>query len=131
MSTETTETTAALHVIGARIREARAAADLTQDDLADVLGVTQTCVSYWEAARRDLGVTDLLRVADALEVPAASLLPDEHQDLFAPAPGGQWLHIAFMGRVELTGYVTEITLGGELVFHVDLPDKLWGGNPLA
>lgn len=45
--------------------------------------------------------------------------------------GGQWLSIAFMGHVELTGYVTEITLGGQAAFHVDLPEKLWGGNPMA
>jgi len=44
---------------------------------------------------------------------------------------GQWLSIAFMGHVALTGYVTEITLGGQPAFHVDLPDKLWGGNPMA
>lgn len=44
---------------------------------------------------------------------------------------GQWLTIAFMGHVELTGYVTEITLGGQPAFHVDLPEKLWGGNPMA
>ena len=45
--------------------------------------------------------------------------------------GGQWMHIAFLGHVELTGYVTEITLGGQAAFRVDLPDKLWGGNPMA
>lgn len=129
--TTTDETLAALYVIGARIREARAAAELTQDDLAEVLKVTQTAVSYWETARRALGVTDLLRIADALEIPAAALLPDEHQDLFVSAPGGQWLHIAFMGHVELTGYVTEVALGGEPGYHIDLPDKIWGGSPLA
>lgn len=45
--------------------------------------------------------------------------------------GGQWMRIAFMGHVELTGYVTEVTIGGQAAFHVDLPEKLWGGNPLA
>ena len=44
---------------------------------------------------------------------------------------GQWLSIAFMGHVELTGYVTEISLGGQPAFHIDLPDKLWGRNPMA
>lgn len=46
-------------------------------------------------------------------------------------PDGQWLQIAFLGHVELTGYVTEITLGGQPAFHIDLPEKLWGGNPMA
>lgn len=46
-------------------------------------------------------------------------------------PDGQWLLISFMGHVELTGWVTEITLGAQPAFHVDLPDKLWGANPMA
>lgn len=44
---------------------------------------------------------------------------------------GQWLRIAFLGHVELTGYVTEVTIGGQAAFHVDLPEKIWGANPLA
>lgn len=44
---------------------------------------------------------------------------------------GQWMTIAFMGHVELTGYVTEITLAGHAAFHIDLPEKIWGGNPMA
>jgi len=48
-----------------------------------------------------------------------------------PAGDGQFMTIAFMGHNELTGYVTEITLGGEPGYHVDLPERLWGGNPLA
>lgn len=44
---------------------------------------------------------------------------------------GQFMTIAFMGHTELTGYVTEVTLGGEPGYHIDLPDRLWGGNPLA
>ena len=49
-----------------------------------------------------------------------------------PALGdGQFMAIAFMGHIEREGYVTEITLGGEPGYHVDLPDKLWGGNPYA
>lgn len=57
---------------------------------------------------------------------AADALPGR-----APDADGQWMTISFMGHVELTGYVTEITLGAQAAFHVDLPDKLWGGNPMA
>ena len=52
----------------------------------------------------------------------------------APEPvlsGGEWFQISFLGHVELTGYVTEITLGGQPAWHVDLPEKIWGGNELA
>jgi len=49
-----------------------------------------------------------------------------------PVPGdGQFMIIAFMGHTELTGYVTDITIGGEPGFRIDLPEKLWGGNELA
>lgn len=49
-----------------------------------------------------------------------------------PQPdGGQWMRIAFMGHVTLTGYVTVSEVGGHAVYHVDLPEKLWDGNPLA
>ena len=44
---------------------------------------------------------------------------------------GEWLCIAFMGHNEYTGYVTEIVRNGQPAYHVDLPEKLWGGNPLA
>jgi hypothetical protein len=44
---------------------------------------------------------------------------------------GEWLSIAFMGHNEYTGYVTEIVRNGQPAYHVDLPEKLWGANPLA
>ncbi len=46
-------------------------------------------------------------------------------------PEGEWYRIAFKGFVELTGFVTEVTVAGQPVFHVDLPEKIWGGNPMA
>src|SRR5205814_1591759 len=30
-----------------------------------------------------------------------------------------------------TGYVTQVTKHGQAAYHIDLPEKLWGGNPLA
>jgi len=49
-----------------------------------------------------------------------------------PAAGdGYFAEIAFMGRIEYTGYVTQVTKHGQAAYHIDLPEKLWGGNPLA
>jgi XRE family transcriptional regulator, regulator of sulfur utilization len=102
--------------VGVAIREARTAAGLTQKELADSLGVTQTAVSYWESARRDPGVTELLRIASALGVKAASLLPATHREL---APGR-------LARVEVKGFrdlgvvrVTESTLAGEAMLRAE------------
>ena len=49
----------------------------------------------------------------------------------ADEPDGAWLTIAFMGHNEYTGYVTEIVKNGQPAYRVDLPEKLWGGNPLS
>jgi len=61
----------------------------------------------------------------------------EPADLFpepAPpaAPAGYFAEIAFFGHIEHAGYVTEVTLhGGHAAYRIDLPEKIWGGNPLA
>ena len=39
--------------------------------------------------------------------------------------------IVFMGRIEYTGYVTQITKHGQPAYHIDLPGKPWGGHLLA
>jgi hypothetical protein len=49
----------------------------------------------------------------------------------AAGAGGQWMEIAFMGRREVLGYVTEVLVHGQPGYHIDLPEKVWGGNPLA
>lgn len=56
----------------------------------------------------------------------------EPEPAFTLAPGGYFATILFFGRIEHTGYVTEVTGHGSVAaYHVDLPDKVWGGNPLA
>jgi transcriptional regulator with XRE-family HTH domain len=122
---------ACLADVGDRIRAARENARLEQRALAATVGVSLRGVSRWEAGERDCGVAGLIRVAEACGVAASSLLPARHQETGADHGDGQWLQISFMGHVELTGYVTEITLGGQPAFHVDLPERLWGGNPMA
>jgi hypothetical protein len=49
-----------------------------------------------------------------------------------PEPqGGQWKRISFMGHTEYSGWVTEVTQHGQAAYRIDLPEKVWGGNPLA
>lgn len=73
-------------VVGIRVRAARERAGMTQEALAGKLGITQTAVSYWEAGKRDIGVADLERIAVALGIRAASLLPLPHQSHEASRP---------------------------------------------
>jgi hypothetical protein len=61
------------------------------------------------------------------ETPAAEVVTAD-----SPSEGdGEWLFIAFMGRIEYYGYVTEITRHGQPAYRIELPEKIWGGNPLA
>lgn len=49
-----------------------------------------------------------------------------------PAFGdGEFKRISFMGRITHTGLVTEIIKHGQPAYHIDLPERLWGGNPDA
>jgi transcriptional regulator with XRE-family HTH domain len=105
--------------LGMNIRAARQAAGMTQEDLAKAVDRTQTAVSYWEAGKRDPGTPDLLRIAVALGVSAASLLPDT-----APPPARGRL-----ARVEVKGFrdlgivrVTESTLAGEAMLRAETAD---------
>jgi len=122
--------------------------DLTGADaeLDSILDSTYVCTRVWEAWQyKTMAEDDFIPAAEAdvradliawrdAAVAAAPGKPGdeaEAEPASAVTGGGQFMFIAFMGRVELTGYVTEITLGGEPGFHIDLPGKLWGGNPLA
>src|SRR5262245_58026704 len=57
--------------VGARIRRAREQGGLTQGELGEAIGKTQTAVSYWESGRRSPDVDDVVAIADALDVEVA------------------------------------------------------------
>lgn len=62
--------------IGERVRHVRKAAGVTQEQLAGALGVTPTAVSYWENGKRSITPSIMVRVARALSVEVAALLPE-------------------------------------------------------
>ncbi|MFI5831120.1 helix-turn-helix transcriptional regulator [Streptomyces sp. NPDC051578] len=61
--------------LGNRIRDARLAADLTQEKLALLAGVDRTTLQKTEAGKTDPKFGQLLRLARALNVPAREFLP--------------------------------------------------------
>lgn len=61
--------------VARRIRETREKLGLSQAQLAERLGRTQTAVSLWESGRRTPGLDDLIEIADALGVDVTTLLP--------------------------------------------------------
>jgi transcriptional regulator with XRE-family HTH domain len=60
--------------IGLRIRTTRRAAGLSQMALGDRIGRDHKTISRWENALRAPDLTDLLLIADALDVPLADLV---------------------------------------------------------
>lgn len=60
--------------IGARIRAARLAADLTQERLGERIGRDYRTVLRWEYGQRVPDLNDLLLLADALGVPLPQLV---------------------------------------------------------
>lgn len=62
---------------GKRVRELRRASSLTQEGLARELGVSIFTVSRWEQGRSKPDIDGLYRLAHALGVKAADLLPGE------------------------------------------------------
>lgn len=54
--------------IGTRIRTTRHDRRLTQDELADKVGVSRSAVAQWETGRTGQITGNLSRIADALEI---------------------------------------------------------------
>jgi transcriptional regulator with XRE-family HTH domain len=63
--------------VGARIRVVRTRAGLTQERLAERLGVETLSVSRFETGRRGVSIPTLFRIADALGVRVQDLLDVE------------------------------------------------------
>ncbi len=61
---------------GQRVREARLAAGLTQEALAEATGLHPTFISNVERGYRVPTVATLLRLADGLDVPPGVLVDD-------------------------------------------------------
>lgn len=63
-----------LDVVARRVRERRIALNLTQQELADRAHLSRSYVSEVELGKRNLGLINLGKLADALAIPPAKLL---------------------------------------------------------
>ncbi len=66
--------TAYLQRLGLRVKVARTALRMTQDDLGVAAGLDRTYVSRVERGEHNVTVLTLIRIADVLGVPAGQLL---------------------------------------------------------
>jgi hypothetical protein len=76
-------------------------------------------------------VEALISAADAYAASEVTAALEIGQRIEKAHGEGQWKVITFFGHTEYTGWVTEITQHGQAAYRVDLPEKIWGGNPLA
>lgn len=74
-------TAAAAH-IGARINTARTARSMTADELAVASRIDSSNIRAYEAGRSLMNVHSLVRIAEALEVDAGSLLEGVTGEMF-------------------------------------------------
>ena len=63
-----------LEQFGARVRKARLERGWTQEDLAEETGLASVQISRIERGVREIRLTTLLRLLDALNIPAGKLL---------------------------------------------------------
>lgn len=66
--------------IGSKIRDLRDQCRLSQDGLAEKLGISTNTVSRWETATYKPSVKDLQKVADFFKIKLSALLPLEQTD---------------------------------------------------
>ncbi|MEU7032760.1 helix-turn-helix transcriptional regulator [Streptomyces sp. NPDC046237] len=67
--------TSAQQALGLRVRDARMHADLTQEQLSERAGIDRSTIQRIEGGQNDAKFSHLLRVAQALNLPARDLLP--------------------------------------------------------
>jgi len=65
--------------IGMRVKLARIERELSQQELAEQLGMQQYAVSGWETGKRPLRVEEAIRLAEALGVSVGYLAGEEQR----------------------------------------------------
>ena len=94
-------------LIGVQLRQARLAAEKTQKECAEQLGVSPQQISEDEYGRRDISLVELEALADFLDVPVETFIEyeTEHEKLYperktipsaspsAPASLAEWEHL--------------------------------------
>lgn len=64
-----------LVAFGLALRQARTAKGISQEELADLAGLHRTYIGSVERGERNPTLVSLYRIAEALDIPAAALLP--------------------------------------------------------
>lgn len=60
-----------------RIKQVMREKKITQEKLAEMVGVSQGALSHWFSGRRQIDLSSLLKIADALSIPHSELLSED------------------------------------------------------
>lgn len=60
-----------------RIKQVMREKKVTQEKLAEMIGVSQGALSHWFSGRRQIDLSSLLKIADALSIPHSELLSED------------------------------------------------------
>lgn len=63
--------------VGRRIQTMRKSLGLTQDEVAEQLGVTRSAVSFWEHGQREMSIEMVNAMADVLNCRPSAIIEDE------------------------------------------------------
>jgi len=66
-------------IVGRRVRQARKASRLTQEELASRVSMTRTSVTNIEKGRQKLLLHTLFDLAAAMKIPAVQLIPESNE----------------------------------------------------
>jgi transcriptional regulator with XRE-family HTH domain len=86
MSNTDGRTQKALRAVALRVRERRLELGISQEELALRAGLHRTYVSDIERGNRNIAITNVVRLADALELPVADIFSAE---IFLEPDGGR------------------------------------------
>jgi transcriptional regulator with XRE-family HTH domain len=86
------------HSIGNRIRTTRRELGLTQEELADQVGVSRSAVAQWETGRTGQVTANLSRIAAALQVNVEYLMVGDDKRAAAEARQGDELALLRLYR---------------------------------
>ena len=70
------DTSQSLIILGQKIRKRREELELSQEKLAEKCEFDRTYISLLERGKRNISFTNLLRLADGLEISASELIKD-------------------------------------------------------
>ncbi|HQU84051.1 MAG TPA: helix-turn-helix transcriptional regulator [Pyrinomonadaceae bacterium] len=70
------DTTQSLIILGQKIKKRREELELSQEKLAEKCEFDRTYISLLERGKRNISFTNLLRLADGLEISASELIKD-------------------------------------------------------